>query len=1402
MKKGISSIIVVILILLITISLVVLSYQWLLKYTPRVQEELEQHTESKEGCLKIENIDIFSRNVVIRNCGDTELSNFIIYIDEEPVARHSLILDAGNVVQIGFSKDLSKGEHDIQVSSDYAKAPKIIFYTPIPTIMCTYPAFGDWNIYEDIICSNQLIIINGDIRIYSGGSLTFYNVTLKMNNTNNLEYGIEVLSGGKMFIYDNDNSKDTNKDASNITTGPYDETTRFFFQVRGGSQFEMKNSYLSQCGYWGAGTTFAGLCVYADNSVIENNILDNNYRAIQIRDANNCTVSKNTVKNSDEYGILIVNYPEDSQNNIVSDNILIDNVHNIHICNGANNNTITGNIISGGTYGIYLHYGSGGPSLYGKYIDNSIDSATYGIYISENSSYNLFANSSITNSGLYDYYLTDATSTNNFTNMNFINSQTIHFYDTISWFNYNNRTDIELWLRTNVSSEATITRELTNWDQDSLQWNDTSDTSTITTTYNITGLTPNTLYYIYNNSILAYTLSTDSSGDLGSFTIYLPQDEGHEIKVEKSTDFVLWVKFDEGEGTVAYDSSGYGNDGNLYGDTSWITDCISGNCLGFEGDGGDYVDCGGDSSLNFTGPITISVWVKPGNNTGKQWARFVTVPNTFAMPYVLGLGGETTRVQFGYNFTGENYRNRTSLALLTEGNWHHVVGVGYGNGAIKIYVDGVESSLTTVEEINYTSGTNLYIGNRQDNHAQTRFNGTIDEVKIWNRALTEEEIIEEYEKYTPFDSVLWFKFDEGSGTTAYDSSGYGNDGTLYNGSEVCSNGYCPTWTSDCIFGNCLEFDGLADYVEATTTGMDNTSKGTVMAWVKVAGPGDLPGNQENIFSHRVGSTDTRIYLVKSDGSSMNFVIGIGNDAYIDTGSDFVLDGWAHIVLVWDNGNYYAYMNGSEVDSGTYPYFDDLNPTVYVGTFRSTDLKYSFNGTIDELKIWNRALTEEEIIEEYQKYTPFNGVLFFNFNEARGTDVFDSSMFNNDGTFYGETFADGTLYNRTTICSNPPSAACPEWVDGVFGKALKFDGTYDHVTIPLLSSLNITGNETTVAAWVNPYGKNRGGTGQQWQHLVDNHPSYFIDILEDRNFTFRIETDSGTEYADGITQAVLGSWYYVTGVYNGTHVLLYLNGTLDAIETHSGDLVATDNTNLLLGKYQNDWSYDFYGIVDEVRIWNRSLNETEIQYEMNSQFPVSRPVASWSFEENSGTIANDTHIWVNGTFGSALSFDGSIDDYVEVPDYDDSLDVSNLTISTWLKFADDYGSRLHVVLRKRQGNTGYLIYISTSGRITLDYYNGSDGCYPQSNSLTWGKNVWYFVTVTHDEITGETRFYRDGNPVGTGAVIEEDCKLIAPNNEVFRIAYSGTMPWNGAVDVLKIWDRVLSQVEIQEEMNKE
>jgi len=314
-----------------------------------------------------------------------------------------------------------------------------------------------------------------------------------------------------------------------------------------------------------------GIYLYSSsNNTLSNTTLNNNNNyGILIDLSSNNTISNNTAYSNKNYGIALSsssNFSTISNNtaynnscgiylgsssnfNTISNNTAYNNSHGIYLQSSSNFNTISNNTAYNNSYGIFLSSSSNN-TLSNTTLNNNTDTGIY-IYSSSNntlsnttlnnnnngiildsSSNNTITGGSIADNS-NDYYLILAGTTNNFTNTNFTTSRKISFDDTTSWFNYRNDTG-NIWLKTNVSTTATITRKLINWNQTLMQWNDTNSSgSNIVANYNITGLNANKYYNVYNNSVLAYTLQTNSSGNLPSFTIYLSSQ--HEIKVEEDT---------------------------------------------------------------------------------------------------------------------------------------------------------------------------------------------------------------------------------------------------------------------------------------------------------------------------------------------------------------------------------------------------------------------------------------------------------------------------------------------------------------------------------------------------------------------------------------------------------------------------------------------------------------------------------------------------------------------------------------------------------------------------------------------------------------------------------------------------------------------------------------------------
>jgi len=202
-------------------------------------------------------------------------------------------------------------------------------------------------------------------------------------------------------------------------------------------------------------------------------------------------------------------------------------------------------------------------------------------------------------------------------------------------------------------------------------------------------------------------------------------------------EMVGWWRLDEGSGTAANDSSGYGNHGTLVSNPQWVVG-VAGGALEFNGTS-DFVDCGDDESLDITGPITITLWMRPA-------AAGEGGPN--AGPVCKALSGATWSWQLRYNAPGGNYmgfqfngdpEGSTWVDVqedLSPGQWYHVAGTFDGTN-IKCHLDGTETDSGTISGIRGGQST-FFIG--QDGWVNV-FNGAVDEVRVYNHALSEAEIL-------------------------------------------------------------------------------------------------------------------------------------------------------------------------------------------------------------------------------------------------------------------------------------------------------------------------------------------------------------------------------------------------------------------------------------------------------------------------------------------------------------------------------------------------------------------------------------------------------------------------------------------------------------------------------------
>ena len=216
---------------------------------------------------------------------------------------------------------------------------------------------------------------------------------------------------------------------------------------------------------------------------------------------------------------------------------------------------------------------------------------------------------------------------------------------------------------------------------------------------------------------------------------------------------VLFLPLDNRSGSVAYDYSGNRNNGTLTNmnttgnsTSGWqdATNCKAGrSCLMFD-DVNDYVDVGDTVSLNITGPVSVCAWIKASTGMDSN-LHYVAHKSSANNGYAMWVyGGTDLRVGFFINGLDDSQKYIiTTTDKITLGSWDFLCG-RYDGSNLYLTVNGNTITKTTTHTSIIQSSQSFQIGAR----GAEKFNGTIDEVMIFNRSLTQGEITALYETST------------------------------------------------------------------------------------------------------------------------------------------------------------------------------------------------------------------------------------------------------------------------------------------------------------------------------------------------------------------------------------------------------------------------------------------------------------------------------------------------------------------------------------------------------------------------------------------------------------------------------------------------------------------------------
>jgi hypothetical protein len=320
------------------------------------------------------------------------------------------------------------------------------------------------------------------------------------------------------------------------------------------------------------------------------------------------------------------------------------------------------------------------------------------------------------------------------------------------------------------------------------------------------------------------------------------------------------------------------------------------------------------------------------------------------------------------NLSEHNDRHLNAGPLLEFDVWTHVAMVGEdidGEAEARVYVNGeeIEGSPQIFPEMDDGSDWNTYLGVGESGTAH-RLTGALDDARVYEGALTEEEIQGLLTPGSDPDLVGWYTFDEGDGDLATDSSGNGHDGEII--------GDAPEWVAEGKIGGALFLPGTDEFVEIADTDDHEFAEDqpfSIAVWLK----SDLDDNDNGFVTkgYHDDSRDPNYWMLQSLGEGFGFdsrCCDGGGTPRIkpQAGGDSDDDEWHHFAVVRDidEGMFFLYLDGEETgvvemefDGGNWDMGVNDDPTVIGNHFnRFTPSLF------DDLGIWRRALSPDEISE--------------------------------------------------------------------------------------------------------------------------------------------------------------------------------------------------------------------------------------------------------------------------------------------------------------------------------------------------------------------------------------------------------------------------------------------------------
>ena len=683
---------------------------------------------------------------------------------------------------------------------------------------------------------------------------------------------------------------------------------------------------------------------------------------------------------------------------------------------------------------------------------------------------------------------------------------------------------------------------------------------------------------------------------------------------------------------------------------------------------------------------------------------------------------------------------------------------------------------------------------------------------------------------------FWPLTDGGSSTTAKDITVNANDGTQSGG---------VSWASTTI-GTAASFDGVNDRFSVSS--FQGSSSGSVSFWAKTGLSGTISyaafvshgGDNAGVFEIGNYSTTTTLRW------RLNFT-GIADSGIAKLSGTISTTDWAFYTLAWDSTNWSGYVDGVQLFSEAHGLTAaSITKDLYFATRRTTQTSGHMPGYIQNVRIYNRALSATEVATLYNR--PWEGTNYGTLwpysppvpsSATLSTDAAATSLnVDLEGWWLATDNTGTTLVDISGNSVNGTISGTVGWDTTALGTAIEPDGSSGRAD----ASVSLTGYPITMAAWFKT--PSASAADECIMSVADSSvgTNQLRMIIE--NSTSKLEANGfdGTvvRAAASTTSVDDDEWHLGVAVFaSSTSRKIYVDGVLEGTETSSQTMTAFDRASLAVTADSTPTAY-FGGNIQNARLWSRALSADEVSllYERpfegityGDTFHYDPPTPANLTPLTSDTINNSQIGWWpltetddyasgaadisgnanNGTqsggvlsevsrLGGVASFDG-VNDIIDASAYT-IASTSSMTMAGWIRYTSTVGSVSVLNICNAGGGTTAQytrnIVINSSGNASCNVQSGT-AIAQAVGSTVFDIGEWYFVVGTFDKVgtSYDVEIFVNGvseaTASGTGSELTPYTNTCIGGARRYNNAITAVEPCE--IHNVRLWDRILTSDEI-------